>query len=231
MDGVALWLAAAGLFAARARREGFGRARIALALGLGVVTARLGWATLYFETIARTPAWLISINGGFSLAFVAAGVMLASGPLGPRAVAGSLRALAPAIGVAKGACVLAGCCGAALEGTGEAEAAWLPARVLQLVEASACLALAALLARVGWRQVPPAFALGHWGLRMTSEAWRAPPAFGPPDLPLAEVLAGWTLLVLCVWSASRPNGSNGECQALHTSADSKRRSPVDPMPP
>lgn len=190
--------AAAGL----SRCDGPDRARAGRLWGLllGAAFAHVGWVAVHVPGIvaAAGPAGpLLALADplrGLSLLFVPAGpvVLRAWRRDGLAALDADLRALVPALAVARLGCVALGCCGGRAwpvelaEGMGRSGPSLVPAALLSFV---GLLLLALVTRRPGrgrWALV------GIGGLRLVLEPLRAPPPHGGDTT--------WVFVVACCWS-------------------------------
>jgi hypothetical protein len=136
-------------------------------------------------------------------------------PLGPLAVAGCcavgrqreifrrsvLRALVPALAIARLGCLAAGCCGGVasrLPWAVDATSGVGRVHPVALYELACWLLLATLLHRLPARRVAPAMLLGFGTTRLLVEPWRAPPPLGEPWIAPESIALSW-LIMGAVW--------------------------------
>jgi hypothetical protein len=179
--GAAFWTA---LFAFRAfdPGRGAGGVRLACGLGLGALLAHAGFALLHLDRIGADARWWLAPWAGHTELALPLGVFA----LAPRRARGrqtflaaALRALAPALAVARLGCLAAGCCGGV---------AGHPTPVYAM---AGLAALALALARAPAALVPAAFAAGFGALRLALEPLRVPDPWGAPLVPPALLALAW----------------------------------------
>ena len=199
----AFWLALAGFRA--------GGVRFVAGLGLGAALAHLGWAVLYLHRLSDPAAALLDPARGYCVLLVPLGPLLtAPWRQGPRwrdrYLAGCLRALTPALAVARLGCLLAGCChGVASEVPWALPLAGVGRRVepTPLYEMVGLLALWGLLRKLPERWVPPAFLIAFGLLRLLTEPLRAAPPLGAPAVSVEALAAAWVAAGGIWWRRSR----------------------------
>jgi prolipoprotein diacylglyceryltransferase len=153
------------------------------------------------------------------LGVLAAGPWRAAAGVRARFLAAALRALVPALAVARLGCLAAGCCWGtptSLPWGLTPAGGTLPCHPTPLYEIAGLLLLGALLARLPERYVPAPFAVGFGALRLAIEPFRAAPPLGAPALPVAVLAGAWIAVGLglaCALSArrgpARPQGGGG----------------------
>jgi hypothetical protein len=214
----AFWVAAV----AYRRREPGGAAALRFVAGLaaGAALAHLGWLALYAGRLrGGALAWLLE-PGGFTVLFAPLGLLSVApwrqaAEVRTRFLAAALRALVPALAVARLGCLAAGCCRGiptSLPWGLRPPGGTVPCHPTPLYDIAGLLLLGAVLARLPERRVPAAFAAGFGALRLALEPFRATPPLGAPALPVAVLAGAWvTLGVGLAWASlgappARPQG-------------------------
>lgn len=175
--------------------------RFLTGLVLGAAFAHLGWALLNLAAVRDHPAAWFDPAVGYSVLFFPAGVLLLA-PWGAAA-----KSLPLALALARGGCLVAGCCG----GIRTSLLPWgfHPAPVY---EAVLLVALHFAVWRLEGARAVAAFLVGFGAIRLALEPLRAPPPLGEPWIPASWIAGLWLaagLVGLAVAMDSRSLRSQG----------------------
>jgi hypothetical protein len=198
----AFWVALA-LYLGRAEDD---RDAVRFLVGLAAAGAfaHLGWVALHARVALAQPELALDVTRGFTVLFMPLGLLLAAPWGGPSArreafLADALGALPLALAVARGGCLLGGCCG------GEADAA----HPVPLYEIAALLALHAAARSVPAALVSGLVLAGFGAIRLALDPLRPLPPIGPPAVPAALLAAGWLAAGAVLGARALAGGTRG----------------------
>ncbi|MAI78067.1 MAG: hypothetical protein CL917_03935 [Deltaproteobacteria bacterium] len=163
--------------------------RFVLGLVLGAIFSRCGWALLHFRVWLQAPLSLWGETGGFTVLALPLGPWLMSltFPSAAQSVlwrANAVRALLPALALARGGCWWMGCCGGEpfLAGYSHPVAAY---------EMIGWGILWVVLKRVPDVLASGVFFVGFGAIRWFLHPFRSVPSLGPPEVEITTLALGW----------------------------------------